>query len=128
MKRCRCLTNNPLLRLDCGVERVEFHPVSIPELFALVQAELEQGYRLLSHPLTGSIRPDITPYKSILLSHRPLGPDPEGKEVLMRAIRYTDALFQMNRLPPSAGWDAKTREDFQYVDRSLIQTALERAV
>ena len=127
MTHYRCLTNNPLLLLERGVDRVEFHPVSVPELFALTQAEVKQGYKLLSHPLTGSIRPDITPYKSILLSDRPSGPDPEGEEVLARAIRYTDALFQMSEQPPSARWDSKTREDFQYVDRSLIQTALERA-
>jgi len=126
MKGYRCLTNNPLL-LERGMEQVEFHPVTVPELFALVQAELRQGYRLLSHPLTGSIRPNITPYKSVLLSARPGSADREGQEILARAIRYTDTLFQMDAQPPSAGWDSKSREDFQYVDLSLIQTALERA-
>ena len=127
MTHYRCLTNNPMLLLERGVDRVEFHPVSVPELFALVQMELKQGYRLLSHPLTGSIRPDITPYKSILISDRPTGPDPEGEKVLAQAIRYTEDLFGMSEKPPSARWDSQTREDFQYVDRSLIRTALERA-
>ena len=128
MTHYRCLTNNPLLQLSRGMDRVEFHPVSIPELFAIVQTELDQGYALLTHPLTGSIRPDITPYKSILISDRPGQPDAEGQTVLEKAIRYTDMLFQMSKQPACAGWDRKAREDFQYVDRSLIQTALERTL
>lgn len=126
MGRYRCLTNNPLLA-ERGVDGVEFYPVSIPELFALTERELERGYHLESHPLTGSIRPDITPYKSILLSGAPGAPDREGWAVLRQAIRYTQQLFRMSERPPSAGWDAATREDFQYVDCSLIETALERA-
>lgn len=122
----RCLTNNPLL-LQQEIGGVEFHPVSIPQLFSLVDAELSRGYHLLSHPLTGSIRPDITPYKSILLSASPGGPDPEGREILRRAMRYTDALFQMRDRPLSASWDETARRDFGYVDCSLIQVALERA-
>lgn len=126
MSRYRCLTNNPML-LERDVDGVEFYPVSIPQLFTLVQEELERGYRLISHPLTGSIRPDITPYKSVLLSGAPGREDAEGKALMRQAVRYTDSLFQMHPTPPSARWDEQTREDFQYVDCSLIQTALERA-
>lgn len=125
MNPYRCLTNNPWM-LQESISGVEFHPVSIPQLFSLADAELARGYRLLSHPLTGSIRPDITPYKSILLSGVPDGPDQEGREILRHAICYTDALFHMREQPLSALWDAEAREDFGYVDCSLIRVALER--
>lgn len=41
-------------------------------------------------------------------------------------ICYTDALFHMREQPLSALWDAEAREDFGYVDCSLIRVALER--
>jgi len=40
----------------------------------LVQAyeKIGEGYQLLTHPLAGSMKPNQTPYRSILLSRRPL--------------------------------------------------------
>jgi hypothetical protein len=41
---------------------------SVVELFRAVRKEIMGGYRLITHPLTGSMGPDRNPYKSIMLA------------------------------------------------------------
>lgn len=126
MSAFRCITNNPLL-LDKGFTALEFHNTDVLGLFRIIVPEVAAGYRLLSHPLTGSIRPDITPYKTVLLSASPGAVDPVSLQLIDRAAGYAERLYRLRETPLYTQWDARTREDFQLVDLSIVEQALEVA-
>ena len=120
--RYRCITNNPMMQ-GYNKLKIEYFPVSVIELFQEVQRELEKGYRLLSHPLTSSLRPDVSPYKSILLSINSGDCDLEGIFLMEQALTYARSLPWAGKLPV---WSDEAKKDFQFVDRDIIEYAIER--
>ena len=64
----RIITNNPAV-VEKNYAENEYYDVDVLKLFQMVAGETAKGYRLLSHPLTSSVRPDITPYKTVFLSN-----------------------------------------------------------
>jgi hypothetical protein len=107
--------------LDGEFQNIEFIDTDILHLFYRVEQEVCKGYRLLTHPLTGSIRPDITPYKSVLLSERGGELDRESIELIQKAIDYAYEL-ETNHARPD--WGINEQLDFQFVDRGFIRNAL----
>jgi len=128
MSRYRLISNNPLMKLgDLG--EVEFLNENNLQLFLMVRGEIEKGYKLVTHPLTGSIRPDITPYKSILLSKKKdKDADLESMKLINNAIRYTNDLYKLRSIPLSEKWGDEFKEDFQFVDKDFIRYAYERSI
>ncbi|MCI9217773.1 GrdX family protein [Lachnospiraceae bacterium 42-17] len=123
----RCVTNNPLLK-ERGFSRLEYYDLDVLSLLKFVGEEVKAGYRLLTHPLTGSIRPDITPYKTILLSAGAGAErDFDSQSIIENAIRYAEDLYRLRRVPIYKRWDSMTKKDFQIVDLSIIERALEVA-
>ena len=63
------VTNNPLV-LDKLQEthEVMYREVSYEELLKEVRDRIHEGHLLLTHPLSGSVKPKETPYKSVLIS------------------------------------------------------------
>lgn len=123
----RCVTNNPLLR-EKGFTAPEYYDTDVLGLFRIVLSEIEGGYRLLSHPLSGSIRPDITPYKTILLSPQAgEGEDRESQVLIENAIRYAEDLYGLREVPIYKKWSSTAKMDFQLVDLSIVERALEVA-
>ena len=55
----RIITNNPAV-VEKNYAENEYYDVDVLKLFQMVAGETAKGYRLLSHPLTSSVRPDIT--------------------------------------------------------------------
>lgn len=113
--------------LKQGFQAVEYYPIGLLDLLYLVSEQVAAGYELLSHPLTGSIRPDITPYKSILLSEKPGKYSKESAQLIEHAIEYAQELYRQRAKPLSACWPEEAKQDFQCVDLSIILQALEVA-
>ena len=126
MYKCRCITNNPMMS-EQKFPLVEYHSMNVLELLRLTADRISDGYRLLSHPLTGSIRPDITPYKSILISEDAGVSSAEEGRLMEHAIEYTEELYRQRKVPLSELWPESTKQDFQLVDYSIIRQALEVA-
>ncbi len=119
----RCITNNPMVR-DGGFSSAEYCDTDVLGLFRLVSGEVAKGYRLLSHPLTGSIRPDVTPYKTILISAVPGGAGGESALLMERAVLYAEELYALREKPAYTLWDERTKRDFMEIDLSIIEQAL----
>ena len=66
MSKYMVITNNPLVRsrLD-DTHEVIYLELSYEELLKVVRDRIYEGHRLLTHPLSGSVKPKETPYKSI---------------------------------------------------------------
>ena len=66
------LTNNPLVRdILSPFYEVAFLEASLRDILIKTRDMTHVGHRLYTHPLSGSVKPNETPYKSILLSKKP---------------------------------------------------------
>ena len=63
------VTNNPLAEEHYRDRfRVEYLEAPMIDVLTRVRDYIHKGRRLLTHPLPGSVKPNETPYKSVLIS------------------------------------------------------------
>ena len=106
------LTNNPLVPACMegkGLYTIDFRP--------------ELSYReiltLYTHPLAGSVKPNETPYKSVIVSMVPHQFDSQQAEIIANAIAVFDKFKPI-------GWELNERilRDFQLIDYTLLAGAI----
>ena len=118
----RCITNNPLI-IKKGLINIETVDGDTLSVLLVVKDYILKGHRLISHPLTSSIRPDVSPYKTILLSLSAEKIDAESLNIINHAIEYTENLMSSHVNP--INWDEKSLEDFQFIDMDIIQNFIQ---
>ena len=120
------ITNNPSCaeHFDKKCICVFDNQWSYGEVLEKVREKIYKGYCLLTHPMAGSMKPNQTPYKSVLLAaHSSFEGDFNSLEVIERAI---DAYNKFQKQRPTPNWSEKIKKDFGAIDVSLIQGAFER--
>ena len=122
-KDFRIITNNPLVREKLGQEYdVEYYECSYEDVLNKVKDEVYRGCRLLTHPLSGSVKPNETPYKSVMVSKKTGPSDLEGIKIIERAIASCAKFeFKSDKYPP------QVYEDFRLIVYTLISSALPSA-
>jgi len=115
------ITNNPLvptaylIKQNC--DDVRYFPMSYREILCLARDEIHSGHKLLTHPLSGSVKPGETPYKSLGIS-KTTGPlDFDSLSIIEKAIECCDK-FPIREKSK----DPSLQEDFQVIDLTLIQS------
>ena len=79
------------------------------------------GHVLLTHPLSGSVKPNENPFKSILLTGQKSSLDERSLRII------ENALITAEKFPIKYAFiSPKTLEDFKTIDLSLISGALIR--
>lgn len=113
------ISNNPLVKNtleERSLCSVEYHAVPLSEIFLIVRDRIHAGYRLLTHPLSGSVKPNETHYKSIGISDRP---QPQvctdSLELIEQGIAVCHKFPVRYPVLPE-----KLKKDFQLVDLTLI--------
>lgn len=123
MNKFVIITNNPLVEKELGQDYpVEFHDVSYEGILKVVQEKVYKGHELLTHPLSGSVKPKETPYKSVMISEDIRGLNAQSMNLIDGAIR-TCGKFRDR----SDEYAPEVFDDFQYVDLTLISSALPSA-
>jgi len=117
------ITNNPLVEKKLGEEyRILFYDISYEDILKEVRDRIYEGYLLLSHPLSGSVKPNETPYKSVMISVKKGNLDMQSMEIIENALQATQKFeLKSNRYKP------EIYEDFQLIDYTLIESALPSA-
>jgi len=83
---------------------------------------IHKGQRLLTHPLTGSIKPNQTPYKSIILTI----PQDTNTVDLESLQLIEDALAVVNKFGPlKVTLTEGMLNDYQVIDLSFMESAWE---
>lgn len=119
----KIITNNPLVLKEIGSEYpVEYLDVSYEEILKRVRDYIYKGHALLSHPLSGSIKPNETPYKSVMVSEKAAQTDFQSVEIIEKAIATC-----LKFAPRPVKYKPEVYEDFQMVDRTLIESAISSA-
>ena len=117
------LTNNPLVpeRLEnLGPWTVEYCPGrSLREILVEARDRVYAGHILYTHPLSGSVKPNETPYKSVVVSRKAWGFDMEQAELIANAIAVVDKFRPLER-----DYGEQVRKDFQLIDYTLLAGAL----
>lgn len=120
MLKILIVTNNPLVK---DLDGAEFNDTDLMSVMHRARDLVHQGYRLISHPLSGSVKPNETPYKSIVLSAKPeASVDFDSLRVIEGSIQTAAKLLKDRPLP---AWDSKVRADFQFIDHALLTSALQ---
>ena len=117
------LTNNPLVETSLkpsGLHVVAYHPVGLRQIFVLARDLVHQGHQLLTHPLSGSVKPHETCYKSIGLSDKALGSVQVDSLLLIE-----DAILACDKFRTrDADFYQTHQDDLQMLDWSLLRSAL----
>lgn len=124
MRDYRILTNNPLVQ-ECmegkGTFTIELHEdMSYRDILILARDLVYKGHTLYTHPLSGSVKPNETPYKSVVVSMVPHTFDEQQSEIISDAIAVVDKFPQVPLDFPD-----RVLKDFQLIDYSLLSGALD---
>jgi hypothetical protein len=119
------VTNNPDVRDKFQdrfqVDYLENH--GYIQLLEHVRDMIHKGHQLLTHPLSGSIKPNETPYKSVILSSKKGELDSSGLSIVEDSI-ISARKFITNR--PTPDWPDHVLEDFRVIDLSLMENVIEK--
>ena len=120
------ITNNPLVKeklseqLDLNV-KIEYLEVDYLKILQSVRDKVHIGHKLLTHPLSGSIKPNETPYKSILISKSSENLDMDSLSINESSIETTVKILNNMKTP---SYNEKILKDYQIIDMTLIRNAI----
>lgn len=114
------LTNNPMVQEKYPKITELDDNFSVGDIFAGGRNAIHLGAHLINHPLVGSIKPNQSPYKSLVLS------DDKG-ELDLFSLKLIEGAIQVLRKFPSRSrpYDESILEDFQVVDLDLLDSAID---
>lgn len=95
---------------------------SFIEVLMVCRDEIHKGKKLLTHPLTGSIKPNETPFKSIMLSSDQGDVDTESLLMIESAIEVTRKFLNNAEIK---SWPPRILDDFRVIDYQLITSGIE---
>ena len=122
------ITNNPACKEAfapvCGC--IYCDSWTYGQVLQAAKDKIRCGFRLLSHPLAGSMKPNQTPFRSILLAERSAdGPDTAQSLAMLDAA--LDAYKKFQTLHATPAWTQAVRKDFGTIDLSITRAMMERA-
>lgn len=119
------ITNNPYVeekfKEDFMIEY--FEDKDYMETLLHLRDKIHSGHELLTHPLSGSIKPNETPYKSIMISGKTGPLDESGLAIVEESI-LTARKFLNDRKAPV--WPEHILDDFRTIDLSLMENVIEK--
>ena len=123
------MTNNPMVPETLGEKYdIVYTDASLPEFFKAVREKICEGHILLSHPLSGSVKPGETPYKSVLLSSTAASGSQSSEELALsvRLIESALAACEKFKMKPDR-FAGDVLSDLQLIDYTLLESALSSA-
>lgn len=122
-KKAIIVTNNSLsYEVFKEKHEVVFIDGSLMDVFTATRNYIHMGYTLLTHPLSGSIKPNETPYKTIAISHEKQNELDLNSLTLIENSIETASKLLVNRQKKQ--WSESVLDDFRLIDFDLIKNAL----
>ena len=116
------LTNNPLVPA-CMSDRFEirfFAELAGRDILVKARDLIYIGHTLYTHPLAGSVKPNETPCKSVVISRIPHVFSPEQAEIISNSIAVCDKFAPRDRV-----LSEPVLRDFQLIDYTLLAGAID---
>ena len=116
----RILTNNPLV-VACmegkGYYTIDFQPErTYRDILVTARDLVYAGHILYTHPLSGSVKPNENPYKSLIISVGAHGFDADHAQIIANAV----GTFNKFRKIDQTIYSEQVRKDFQLIDYTLL--------
>jgi len=102
--------------------KVYYKECSFKEILLYVRDRIHEGHILLTHPLSSSIKPNETPYKSVLISDYKKSLDYKSLTIIENAILTYDK-FKKDK-DYTVELTDRIMDDFKIVDLSIIENAI----
>jgi len=117
------ITNNIEVRQKYNNDyNVEFVDGNYLDVLFLARNKIHEGHRLLTHPLSGSVKPNETPYKSLAISCEKEDLHIDSLMIIEDSISTAQKFIRI-RTPKK--WDNEILKDFMEIDRTLLDSAIE---
>ncbi|MCT4617817.1 MAG: GrdX family protein [Marinisporobacter sp.] len=92
------------------------------DILAITRDKIHEGHKLMTHPLSGSVKPNETPFKSTIVTKEMGRLHIESLEIIEGSIKTAEKFISGKKTPL---WSEKILEDFKVIDYCLIKGALE---
>lgn len=121
------LSNNPMVFQNLSEKlNIIFYPEQdFLAVLKSVRDRIHKGAVLLSHPLSGSVKPGQTPYKSVLLDSEGKTVDQDSLLIIENAIKLAEKMLSDDK---SKKISEQANIDFQLIDFDLIRNALDQVM
>lgn len=116
------VTNNPIVKSEVTDKKILYKDITYIEILKECRNLVHIGYELLSHPLYGSVKPNETPYRSIIMK-KGKNLDTNSVMLIEEAIS-TASKFQNNKNTPN--WTKTIIDDFRIIDFDILSNTLQR--
>ncbi len=114
------ISNNPLIKKEYKSSSITFIEGSTLDVFKAVRKKILKNNKLITHPLTGNIPPDVIPYKSVVITDSDCI-DQDSLHIIDKSIIYTIRLAQNGE---KHNWKDINLRDFQLLDLDYVKKAL----
>lgn len=94
------------------------------DVLKAIRDKVHKGSKLITHPLMGSIKPNETPYRSIIIKEGTTL-DVESLAIIENSIATTERFQRDNKAPC---WNEAVLDDFRFVDLRLFESALDSII
>lgn len=120
--RIRIITNNPLVvEVLSDYYKIEYYEgIGYRDVLVKVRDLVYEGYELMTHPLAGSVKPNETMFKSVVIGTDVKGVDLEHCNLMMNALITCDKFK-----PLGVTYSEYHIKDFQLIDYTLLCGALD---
>ena len=115
----RIVTNNQAVE-EAFPGVTERYDVNVEGIFKLCRDAIHFGAKLINHPLSGSVKPNESPYKSVMLSTTPDTLHMDSLTLIEGALQVLYKLGIKRRDYPG-----RALEDFRMIDLDLIRSAIQ---
>lgn len=119
------ITNNSYVyeKYKDNMEIIYKEDYNYTEILEFVRDKIHEGYQLLTHPLSGSVKPNETPFKTIMISKEKGELDNRGLSITEESI-LTARKFMTDKGTPN--WTESVLDDFKVIDLSLIENVIDK--
>lgn len=94
------------------------------DVLKYVRDRVHEGHKLTTHPLSGSVKPNETPFKTIMISEKKeKALDFDSLQIIEESIK-TAKKFMNNK--PTPNWSESILDDFMIIDLSLIENVVNK--
>ena len=119
----KLITNNPKFNQEKFKDiEIEYFDISYLDVLKKVRDYVHDNYEVLTHPLYGSVKPNETIYRTIVIKENN-SLDITSVNLISDAI-VTFKKFRNNREVPQ--WTDRVKDDFSVIDHDLIINAINR--
>ena len=127
--RLEIITNNPSVNVDNNAIKV-INKNTVNDVLTFTRDQVHLGYKVISHPLAGSVKPHETPYRSIVI-YRNNSLDIDSLNTIEKTIERYQLLcktksnfINLTSKDIEKDFPKKQRLDFQLIDSQLIKSCL----